>query len=407
MTAIFAVWNNIGFSLASDSNQSVNQDNQTWIDPVEKIIMLEKHQIAMAVAGASLLEGVEVNEIFRTWEKTLPDDGFETFNDYFVNFTSWYANQDFPNATNSIAKFGQEVEHWLTEIHKQLAAVSSKLEIPADYFSSHATTSRDSLNFFGDNWDVFADEDEVNNGVLAEEYMSMQNLYEKFSLEYRSADNYINHEITQHPDFESELAPIIVEKFQEIFETPFEEDNETHQNIAAFCMMQIENRFILEGPVKIMLIGYGNDDWLPTGINFELSSNLSGIPRLRILHVSNPNQNWYLSLAAESNVQQLTSGHSYERGREIIDFADSHLKKGHRDTFEVELNRLRNDKFHDSLARIDNLTLPRLEFVSRLFVQIEALKSFLDEPVPGVGGDTQVISMTKTTRKQRRYEELD
>jgi hypothetical protein len=45
--------------------------------------------------------------------------------------------------------------------------------------------------------------------------------------------------------------------------------------------------------------------------------------------------------------------------------------------------------------------------VSRLFVQIEALKSFLDQPVPGVGGDTKVITMTKTTRRQKSFKEFE
>ena len=69
MTAIFAVWNNYGFSLASDSNQTGSKDNQTWVDPVEKIIMLENHQIAIGAAGNSFHSGVEVNEIFRSWGK--------------------------------------------------------------------------------------------------------------------------------------------------------------------------------------------------------------------------------------------------------------------------------------------------------------------------------------------------
>jgi hypothetical protein len=81
MTAIFAVWNNYGFSLASDSNQTGSKDNQTWVDPVEKIIMLEKHQIAIGGAGNSFHSGVEVNEIFRTREKSLPEEGFAVLED--------------------------------------------------------------------------------------------------------------------------------------------------------------------------------------------------------------------------------------------------------------------------------------------------------------------------------------
>lgn len=53
MTAIYAVWNNYGFALASDSNQTATQTDQTWVDPVEKIILLRDHQVAVAAAGWS------------------------------------------------------------------------------------------------------------------------------------------------------------------------------------------------------------------------------------------------------------------------------------------------------------------------------------------------------------------
>ena len=107
-----------------------------------------------------------------------------------------------------------------------------------------------------------------------------------------------------------------------------------------------------------------------------------------------------------SAVSQLTRGHTTEREQEIIEMAEPHLKKDHGAEFAQGLSQIANAKFQNSVKRLDFLTLDRLEFVSRLFVQIEALRSYLDEPVPGVGGDTKVISMTKTTRKERVFKEL-
>ena len=95
MTAIFAVWNNYGFSLAADSNQTAQKDNQTWVDPVEKILMLEKHQIAFGATGSTFHQGVEVNEIFRSWEKSLDNQEFDSFNEYFLNFNSGPKGGDF------------------------------------------------------------------------------------------------------------------------------------------------------------------------------------------------------------------------------------------------------------------------------------------------------------------------
>ena len=86
--------------------------------------------------------------------------------------------------------------------------------------------------------------------------------------------------------------------------------------------------------------------------------------------------------------------------------AQKHIMEGHEEEFYSDLRAIVDNQFQESVRRLDFLTLERLEFVSRLFVQIEALKSYLDEPVQGVGGDTKVISMTKTTRKERVFKEL-
>lgn len=402
MTAIFAVWNNIGFSLASDSNQSVTQDNQTWIDPVEKILMLQNHQVAIAGAGASLHQGVEVNEVFRSWEETIPDSGFSTLDEYLQDFIHWYSFQKFPGYIESIDKMREESNYWMEDIFEGLNGVIGSIEEISEYVDS-VNISRSYLNVYGSEWSRLASISEVTEGILSDCYLSIQSIYNGYNEKYKES----SYNLDQHEMFQFEISKTLVDSFEEKFGIEFDEADDAHQQIVSYCIFMIENALFVECPAKFMIVGYGKADWLPTGIIFELSNTLFGVPRIKISHHSDPNRNWYLALATESAVHQLTSGHSRERGQEIIDIAKSHLKTGHHEDFEKELNQLMNKKFHSSLARIDNLTLGRLEFVSRLFVQIEALKSFLDEPVPGVGGDTQVISMTKTTRRQKNYRELD
>lgn len=407
MTAIYAVWNNIGFSLASDSNQSVQQDNQTWIDPVEKILMLEKHQIAIGGAGAALHQGIEVNEMFRTWERTIPDSGFEIFDDYFLSFARWYASQKFAVQNDDYDVFREQVAYWFDEFCLFLQTdIPSPAEIDEILFP-HLQSTRTLLNFYGEHWDVFAEEGELEDSVLSDVYNAFQRLHDVYQQNNQGNSDETSFNISAHPDFPSEISEILVDLFQEKFKITFDEENDSHQRIVELCLLQLENQIYVDCPVKFLMIGYGKSDWLAKGITFEFSQTFFGVPRLRLTHYSNPNQNWYLALAIETAVHQLTSGHSRERGAEILELAAPHLKNGHAENFETELNQLMNQRFHSSLARIESLTLGRLEFVSRLFVQIEALKSFLDEPVPGVGGDTQVISMTKTTRRQKYYRELD
>jgi len=92
---------------------------------------------------------------------------------------------------------------------------------------------------------------------------------------------------------------------------------------------------------------------------------------------------------------------------EITDLASNFIEPSRFEEFTEKISEQSTQKFHKTLSKIDYLTIDRLEFVSRLFVQIEALKSFLDQPVPGVGGDTKVISMTKTTRRQKYFREFE
>jgi hypothetical protein len=168
----------------------------------------------------------------------------------------------------------------------------------------------------------------------------------------------------------------------------------------------IENRMEFQSDVKILMVGYGNQDWLPTGISFEINESYCRVPRIKVSDYSNPNFNWYVALAVDSAVWQLTRGHSRLRHQEINEMAKQFLKEEHENDFYAGMREIANKQFRESVRRLDFLTLERLEFVSRLFVQIEALKSYLDEPVQGVGGDTKVISMTKTTRKVRVFKEL-
>jgi hypothetical protein len=83
MTAIFAMWNHGGFSIAADSNATMpdSEGNSLWIDPVEKIMALENVPVAFAAAGTSRIDKIDINELVRSWELTLTEP-FSTLEDY-------------------------------------------------------------------------------------------------------------------------------------------------------------------------------------------------------------------------------------------------------------------------------------------------------------------------------------
>jgi hypothetical protein len=70
------------------------------------------------------------------------------------------------------------------------------------------------------------------------------------------------------------------------------------------------------------------------------------------------------------------------------------------------INKYGVDRKESTLEKTNLLNIDRLEYVARLFVEMEALNSYLVENLPGVGGNIQVVTMTKTTRRELTYPEF-
>jgi hypothetical protein len=415
MTAIYTVWNNYGFALASDSNQTAAQKDQTWVDPVEKILLLKNHQIAIGAAGNAMHEGIEVNEIVRSWEKQLPEIGFPKLDDYFIDFVFWFANQKF-NSSYTAPETYTDFAHRRFETYKLYSSMQAdplNVDEFLDFHVANAKVGRFASNLFGSAWDSYADDGELLENAtttLEKKNRHVQSIREQIATNGKlvkpiSGSNEFPH-IMDQDDYDEDLQLKILSNFESVFQRKFDAKNSIDNVYLQKIFEELENDLDFIFDVNFQIVGYGNDDWLPTSIKFDVTESLSGVPRVKISDYSNPNYNWYLALAQNSAVSQLTRGHTTEREQEIIEMAEPHIKKDHHADFAQGLGNIANAKFQNSVKRLDFLTLDRLEFVSRLFVQIEALRSYLDEPVPGVGGDTKVISMTKTTRKERIFKEL-
>ena len=409
MTAIFAVWNNYGFSLASDSNQTGSKDNQTWVDPVEKIIMLENHQIAIGAAGNSFHSGVEVNEIFRSWESSMPKEGFSKLDEYFINFAIWFSSQTFNESAPDYDDLDTLFRSCFEDISKLLSndEQNSELGNLEKRVIAAFERDRDTLNFLAPDWDIYAAVSDSVAEVITEA--------EKKSDELRASLTALAPEIqsfnflfNRQDELDSRIMERIYPAFKDIFGRDFDFDNELDLEILNISVSLISNLSSSSAEdLEVLMIGFGGQDWLPSGISFKLYSSFFGLPRLRITNWSSPNVNWFMSIAIDAAIQELTRGISVDRLSEITELASEFIEPSRFGEFPKKVNEQSTEKFHKTLSRIDHLTIDRLEFVSRLFVQIEALKSFLDQPVPGVGGDTKVISMTKTTRRQKYFREFE
>jgi hypothetical protein len=112
-----------------------------------------------------------------------------------------------------------------------------------------------------------------------------------------------------------------------------------------------------------------------------------------------------VALGINSGSFEITNGYSGDLLNDIEAFVTANQSEDNWAELRDEIRSKAKERAQGNLKRIDYLTTQRLEFVARLFVELEALKSYLSSPLPGVGGDVQVITMTKTTRKEQLYPE--
>ena len=131
MTAVFAVWNNYGFSLASDSNQTSQMDNQNWVDPVEKDI---------------------------------------------VDFANWFSEQKFASNGSSIESLRGDLEYWFTDLRSLLVEQGESITtsfLEELFYQRHASW-RTSLNLFGNSWEMLVKDEESMDDVVSQKYSKIQ-----------------------------------------------------------------------------------------------------------------------------------------------------------------------------------------------------------------------------------------
>lgn len=405
MTAIYLMWNNNGFALAADSNQTAAANNQTWVDSVEKIISIDGHQIAFGASGSATLEGVEVNEIVRSWAKRLPDNHFKHFDDYLVDFLSYFGSLQLPHAGYGDRDRKEFIKKELEILKEELDENNGDLILTREKWIDSLKHNVWNLNLYGTRWE------DLNNTQDFIETLTEVTL-EKISRTEAIRDRVLKNvpidvrRMVGNPALDKYIDSYVAEPFPEIFGETYNPQNANHVLITEIMTINLENRFDFEAPIEFIFTGYGEEDWVPSAVKLKVASRVHGTPRIAIAQIATPLTDWYLSLAIDSGVNALVRGiGGYSRSR-LMELAEPHLKKNHEEPFNQALLDSGSKQFENAMGKIDSLTISRLEYVARLFVQIEALQSYLNEPVPGVGGDTRIISMTKNTKSEKLIQEM-
>ena len=408
MTAIFTMWNRNGFSLASDSNQTANE---MWIDPVEKIFALKDHQIAIASAGNATVNDVEILELFRKWEKTL-HSRLDSLDDYVIDFLVWYFKEDFEHFKVSVNQ-----ENFLNNIDYDKKLFQDRnMDIKSlSYEEIFNLLSEDLGKFNRSQINIYC-----HKSVEFELVGFNPDLIDDFSDKFSHQKSFdilsaVAEKVNLDEDFErrcfifkSHNIELLRKVFLDLFDCEFDPESEWQNALidseVFYQMLKMPSEVM---PASILIVGYGEKDWVPKSakLSFINDSGFGG-RRTSLKQFSSPDHVWYVGLAIETATESFIQGFSEALTNELKTNLKDYVKKGKLDELMVKIDEFGSSRFGKVLTKMEMLTVDRLEYVARLFVQLEALQSYLGQPLPGVGGDVSVITMTKTTRKEKKYPEL-
>ncbi len=404
MTAIFALWNTNGFSMASDSNQTITEPGQTWIDPIQKIFAIKNHQVAFGGAGRAKIDSVDVNEIVASWTKSLSSP-LEYLEDYVIHFLNWLNDQELPDDSNDegLEELEASIKDCFNVLNEECQNFKNlKSSEIADFLAQRLPKKYiQDLNIFGNR----IEELEVNNFQydLESDKLKFEKILKinRAVVEHRAVSDSYKRNWT---DWYTKCFEKAAEVFPSIIGEEFDFDCEWHLGIVDHFIEVRENYVYPEATfARCMLIGYGEKDWIPKAIQFKILDSDFGIRQVSIETVADPRFTWYMSLGISAGVSDLARGFSSDFHDALINIsADTNGDETSEDVAR-RLFELGSKRTGETLRRLDTLTVRRLEFVARLFVELEALKSYLNEPLPGVGGDVQYVTMTKNSVKSGVY----
>lgn len=408
MTAIFALWNTGGFSLAADSNQRIDEPGQIWIDPIQKIFSLENHQVAFGGAGDSLIDMVDVNVLISTWSKKLKNP-LLTIEDYAISFLNWFNDQELPDTSADLdvdefdSMIKDDFELLKTDFPNFMEATAE--EITDFLVGKWAKQPVSALNIYGNRYlDLEINKFEYESEAEVLSYNSIFKIHSAVANHRLKSDAFETYWANCYTRCFARAAEV----FPEIVGEEFDSERAWHIGLIDSLVELHENLFFPDATyARCMLIGYGEKDWIPRAIVFRIYDSEWGVRQVAVEQVLDPRFQWYVTIGISSGVGDLARGYSNDFQESLIQASSESLDESTNSELMSKLYELGTERIQNTLKRIDSLTVRRLEFVARLFVELEALKSYLNEPLPGVGGDVQYITMTKDSTKSGVYREYN
>ena len=389
MTAIFMVWNNSGFALAADESLSItDRDEQgnertLWTDTVEKIFSPQNHKICVASAGIGNLNSIPIDAVLTRWAEQL-DKKLPKVEDYVIDFLSFIENTRVPNSWHYQHDLRIRIEQILFTFKEEFDRHPSNI-IPFVRDMLEKWRSNEPVNVYGDEFNEYI---EQNRTEEDDEWKLWIGLAEKWS----------KHKKVSMKEGDFGTIKLLIQDtletcFSEVFEGALDLEIEWHKYISDLLIPYLVNTCDGERVANLLFVGYGTEDWTPTSVKINLRNFDKTNPRATLVTVTKPRFVWYLDLAQSGQVEMFLRGidRSYKDRvidifGELADDAGPSIDKIHQ--FE-------SDRLTKMRAKVDNLSISKMEFVARSFVEMESLGSFLVEFLPSVGGNIRTISMTR------------
>jgi len=384
MTAIFMVWNTTGFALAADDSVSVTSfdsegiEKTLWTDTGEKIFMPDDHKLAIALAADMKVNNIPVSHLLSMWQSNLTSE-MNHLTDYVINFLNFLPNCDFPEnyqyRQGLLLRCNNILGTVKTEFETNPTNVSSFIRDVIQHWSKVEPS-----NIYGS---LFKDEvsaytiSEDPGDEMTNEFARNWILNSKFQINEKAINELV--------------MAVIKESFETIFDCPWDKKIDWHLSILNHLVPYLINTIDAENSTHLLFVGYGTKDWVPHMVKLSIHPFAAGLPRADIKVVANPFIVWYESLAQSGQVDLFLSGNESSYHSRV----SALLPEEVRTEILAQLEELENERISEMQKKVNNLSLTKLEFVARSFVEMESLGSFLVEYLPSVGGNIKVVSMTR------------
>jgi len=363
--------------------RTINGEEQTsWTELDSKLLRISGHPLVVASAGTATINGIPVLRIVNRWASQLIERP-QTLVEYAASFLQWYAQEHpTPDATEDDLKIRLRIRRIFRTFTPD-ANDNARIETSEVQRLVNLWISEEPTNLFA-NPDMSLVVEALKGDVNAADAHKRQAV---LKIVPKVNGDLVEAEVKR-------IAALIEAEFDSTFGEPFDPSNSWDTCVRDLIGDYIVRHIDDEGdPASLLFIGYGESEWTPSLVTLDMQDHGALLPRVSFVDASTPEHVWYMSLARREQVITFLTGRSLEfhdTALELLEAAGDNVGDG-----KARLESVVDHRVSRNRSKIQDLSVEKLEFVARSFVELESLGAFLVESLPSVGGEVEVISMTR------------